>query len=143
MSQSGGEVATERMTVVSIKRPGRTAIGGTTHVPEQNINVHGDVKRRPISRGSFRARFAERATGRRFGGLGIDAQRAAVARFGAAEGYEVVGEFVEIETGKGADAIERRPQLAAALAEARRHGNAPSRFPSSIASAETSISFPA
>ena len=38
------------------------------------------------------------------------------------EGYEVVGEFIEIETGKGPDAIERRPQLAAALAEARRHG---------------------
>jgi hypothetical protein len=52
-------------------------------------------------------------------------------------------EQLEIETGKGADAIERRPQLAAALAEARRHGNAPSWFPSSIASAETSISFPA
>jgi DNA invertase Pin-like site-specific DNA recombinase len=50
------------------------------------------------------------------------AQRAAVIRFAAAEGYEVVGEFVEIETGKGADAIERRPQLAVALAEARRHG---------------------
>jgi DNA invertase Pin-like site-specific DNA recombinase len=28
--------------------------------------------------------------------------------------------FVEIETGKGSDALERRPQLAAALAEARR-----------------------
>ena len=42
-------------------------------------------------------------------------------RFGTAEGYEVVGEFVEIETGKGADAIEHRPQLAAAPAEARRH----------------------
>jgi DNA invertase Pin-like site-specific DNA recombinase len=28
--------------------------------------------------------------------------------------------FVEVETGKGSDALERRPQLAAALAEARR-----------------------
>jgi DNA invertase Pin-like site-specific DNA recombinase len=28
--------------------------------------------------------------------------------------------FVEIETGKGADALDRRPQLAAALSEARR-----------------------
>src|SRR5277367_5416307 len=65
-------------------------------------------------------RVSTREQGR--SGLGIDAQRAAVARFAAAEGYEVVGEFVEIETGKGADAIERRPQLAAALAEARRHG---------------------
>ena len=65
-------------------------------------------------------RVSTREQGR--SGLGIDAQRAAVTRFVAAEGYEVVGEFVEIETGKGADAIERRPQLAAALAEARRHG---------------------
>jgi DNA invertase Pin-like site-specific DNA recombinase len=65
-------------------------------------------------------RVSTREQGR--SGLGIDAQRAAVARFGAGEGYEVVGEFVEIETGKGADAIERRPQLAAALAAARRHG---------------------
>src|SRR5258708_36454023 len=42
------------------------------------------------------------------------------ARFGATEGFEIVREFVEIETGKGADALDRRPQLAAALAEARR-----------------------
>ena len=33
----------------------------------------------------------------------------------------IVAEHVEIETGKGADALERRPKLAAALAEARRH----------------------
>ena len=76
-------------------------------------------------------------------GLGIDAQRAAVARFAAAEGYDVVGEFVEIETGKGADAIERRPQLAAATPRPAGTVNAPSRFPRSIASAETSISSPA
>jgi DNA invertase Pin-like site-specific DNA recombinase len=63
-------------------------------------------------------RVSTREQGR--SGLGIDAQRAAVIRFAAAEGYEVVAEFVEIETGKGADAIECRPQLAVALAEARR-----------------------
>ncbi len=39
-----------------------------------------------------------------------------------AEGFEIVAEHVEIETGKGADALDRRPQLAGALAEARRHG---------------------
>src|SRR5208337_3367362 len=55
-------------------------------------------------------------------GLGIDAQRAAVARFAEAEGFEIVAEFTEIETGKGSDALDRRPQLAAALAEARRNG---------------------
>ncbi len=53
-------------------------------------------------------------------GLGIEAQRAALARFVEAEGCEVIGEFVEVETGKGSDAIERRPQLAAALAMARK-----------------------
>jgi DNA invertase Pin-like site-specific DNA recombinase len=52
-------------------------------------------------------------------GLGIEAQREAVSRFAAAEGFEIVGEFVEIETGKGADALDRRPQLAAALAAGR------------------------
>lgn len=55
-------------------------------------------------------------------GLGIDAQRAAVARFAEAEGFEVASEFTEVETGKGADALDRRPQLAAALVEARRNG---------------------
>jgi len=53
-------------------------------------------------------------------GLGIEAQRQAIARFAEAEGFEVVAEHVEIETGKGADALDRRPVLAAALAEARR-----------------------
>ena len=52
-------------------------------------------------------------------GLGIDAQREAVARFAAAEGFELVSEFVEVETGKGADALDRRPKLAAALAVGR------------------------
>ena len=37
------------------------------------------------------------------------------------EGYELVGDpYVEVETGKGADALERRPILSAALAAARR-----------------------
>ena len=55
-------------------------------------------------------------------GLGLDAQRAAIARFAEAEGFEVAAEFTEVETGKGADALDRRPQLAAALAGARRNG---------------------
>jgi DNA invertase Pin-like site-specific DNA recombinase len=53
-------------------------------------------------------------------GLGLEAQRAALARFATAEGFEIVREFVEVETGKGADALDRRPQLRAALAEARK-----------------------
>jgi DNA invertase Pin-like site-specific DNA recombinase len=49
-------------------------------------------------------------------GLGIEAQRAAVARLAEAKGYTLIAEFTEFETGKGADALDRRPQLAAALA---------------------------
>src|SRR3982075_1135335 len=54
-----------------------------------------------------------------YSGLGIEAQRATVTRFAEAEGLTIVAEFVEIETGKGADALDRRPRLAAALAAAR------------------------
>jgi DNA invertase Pin-like site-specific DNA recombinase len=53
-------------------------------------------------------------------GLGLEAQRNAVARFAQVEGFAIAGEHIEVETGKGADALERRPQLKAALAEARR-----------------------
>jgi DNA invertase Pin-like site-specific DNA recombinase len=53
-------------------------------------------------------------------GLGLEAQRELIANFAAHEGIELTAEFVEVETGKGADALDRRPQLAAALAQARR-----------------------
>ena len=51
--------------------------------------------------------------------LGLEAQRAAVARFAEAEGITILSHFEEIETGKGSDALDRRPKLAAALAAAR------------------------
>lgn len=53
-------------------------------------------------------------------GLGIEAQRAAIARFAEAEGLELIAEHVEVETGKGADALDRRRVLASALAAARK-----------------------
>ncbi len=53
-------------------------------------------------------------------GLGIDAQREAVARFAETEGFELLAEHVEVETGKGADALDRRPVLGEALAQARK-----------------------
>jgi DNA invertase Pin-like site-specific DNA recombinase len=65
-------------------------------------------------------RVSTRGQGR--SGLGLDAQREAIRRFAAVEGFEIAAEFVEIESGKGADALDRRPQLAAALAAARRWG---------------------
>src|SRR5262245_24492562 len=53
-------------------------------------------------------------------GLGLAAQRAALARFCEAEGFKIIAEHTEIETGKGHDAIDRRPQLAAAIKAARK-----------------------
>jgi DNA invertase Pin-like site-specific DNA recombinase len=53
-------------------------------------------------------------------GLGLEAQRTAIANFAKTEGLKVIGEYTEVETGKGADALDRRPQLAAALKFARR-----------------------
>jgi DNA invertase Pin-like site-specific DNA recombinase len=55
-------------------------------------------------------------------GLGMEAQRDNIARFAKVEGYEVIGEYVEVETGKGSDALDRRPQLSAALNAARKRG---------------------
>lgn len=53
-------------------------------------------------------------------GLGLEAQRAAIAQFAKAEGLEVSEVFEEIETGSGSDALDRRPKLAAALQAARK-----------------------
>jgi DNA invertase Pin-like site-specific DNA recombinase len=53
-------------------------------------------------------------------GLGLEAQRKAVAAFAAAEGFEIIAEFTEIETGKGSDALDRRPELKAALKAAKK-----------------------
>jgi DNA invertase Pin-like site-specific DNA recombinase len=53
-------------------------------------------------------------------GLGIEAQQAAVARFCETEGYQLQGSYIEVETGKGCDALDRRPKLREALAQARK-----------------------
>ena len=62
-------------------------------------------------------RVSTRRQGR--SGLGIEAQRAAVQRFAEAEGITILAEHVEMETGKGTDALNRRPVLKAALDAAR------------------------
>jgi DNA invertase Pin-like site-specific DNA recombinase len=53
-------------------------------------------------------------------GLGIEAQREAIAGFAEAEGLVVAAKHVEVETGKGADALDLRPQLRLALDRARK-----------------------
>lgn len=53
-------------------------------------------------------------------GLGLEAQRAAVHRHLGEAPDCLVAEFTEVETGKGANALDKRPQLKAALDCARR-----------------------
>jgi len=77
-------------------------------------------------------------------GLGLEAQQAAIKSFCFAARYKIEAEYREVETGKGADALERRPELSAAMKIARklgrggkasaaipalRHGRTPSKMP--------------
>src|ERR1700722_9546867 len=52
-------------------------------------------------------------------GLGLAAQRFDIETFGAREGFAVKSWYQDIQTGAGADALQLRPGLAAALKEAR------------------------
>ena len=54
--------------------------------------------------------------------LGLEAQQAAIKAFCAQHGYKIEAEYREVETGKGADALVRRPELAAAMKTARKLG---------------------
>lgn len=55
-------------------------------------------------------------------GLGLEAQQEAVSKFLNGGEWELIAEFQEVETGKGADALARRPQLKAALSACRKEG---------------------
>ena len=54
--------------------------------------------------------------------LGLEARADAIAAFAKAEGYRIVGRFTEHESGKGADALDRRPKLAEAIKAAKKAG---------------------
>lgn len=55
-------------------------------------------------------------------GLGLDAQQHAVTRFLQDRDCELIGSFTEVETGKGANALHKRPELRAALNECKKQG---------------------
>jgi DNA invertase Pin-like site-specific DNA recombinase len=55
-------------------------------------------------------------------GLGLEAQREVVNRYLSGGRTELIAEFVETETGKGADALSKRPQLREALEACRKSG---------------------
>jgi len=53
-------------------------------------------------------------------GLGLNAQKEAVHNFLNGGNWELIAEFTEIETGKGANALDKRPELKKALALAKK-----------------------
>lgn len=75
-----------------------------------------------MAQGQFVAYYRVSTARQGMSGLGLDAQREAVARYLNGGQWELVGEFTETETGKGANALEKRPQLRAALELCRRRG---------------------
>ena len=52
-------------------------------------------------------------------GLGLEAQKASVASYLNGGTWELTAEFVEVETGKGANALDKRPKLRTALEACR------------------------
>jgi len=68
-----------------------------------------------MAQGKFVAyyRVSTQAQGR--SGLGLDAQRAAVAAYLDGGRWQLLAKFTEVETGKGSNALDKRPQLRAAL----------------------------
>jgi DNA invertase Pin-like site-specific DNA recombinase len=55
-------------------------------------------------------------------GLGLESQLNLVTEFCNAENIDVIAHYEEVETGKGQDALDKRPQLAKALAHAKKEG---------------------
>jgi len=55
-------------------------------------------------------------------GLGLQSQLDTIHEFCKAESIEVLAEYQEVETGKGADALDKRPILAKALTHAKKTG---------------------
>lgn len=73
-----------------------------------------------MARGLFVAYYRVSTQQQGRSGLGLDAQRLAVGAYLGRHG-ELVAEFVEIETGKGSNALERRPMLRASLDSCKEH----------------------
>lgn len=75
-----------------------------------------------MATGKFIAYYRVSTQKQGMSGLGLEAQQVAVAAYLNGVAWELVGEFQEVETGKGADALAKRPQLRAALDACRKHG---------------------
>jgi DNA invertase Pin-like site-specific DNA recombinase len=74
-----------------------------------------------MANGKFVAYYRVSTQKQGVSGLGLDAQKAAVAAYLNGGDWSLVGEFEEVETGDGANALAKRPQLRAALALCKKH----------------------
>src|SRR6476469_7481339 len=74
-----------------------------------------------MARGKFIAYYRVSTERQSKSGLGLDAQRTAVLDYLNGGGWKLLGEFTEVETGKGRNALARRPQLRAALEACRKY----------------------
>jgi DNA invertase Pin-like site-specific DNA recombinase len=90
------------------------------HIISHNVHCQGLYRMASSLRYVSYLRVSTSKQGRN--GLGIDAQREAVNDFCLASGRTIAEEFVEVETGKGSDALTTRPQLSAALMKAQSIG---------------------
>jgi DNA invertase Pin-like site-specific DNA recombinase len=75
-----------------------------------------------MARGKFVAYYRVSTARQGTSGLGLEAQREATTRYLNGGSWELIGEFTETETGKGADALAKRPQLRAALDLCKKRG---------------------
>lgn len=75
-----------------------------------------------MATGKFIAYYRVSTQKQGMSGLGLEAQQVAVAAYLNGGAWELLGEFQEVETGKGADALAKRPQLRTALDACRKHG---------------------
>lgn len=72
-------------------------------------------------RGKFVAYYRVSTAKQGTSGLGLDAQREAVMHYLNGGKWELLKEFTEVETGKGSNALAKRPVLREAMAYAKKH----------------------
>ena len=75
-----------------------------------------------MAKGKFVAYYRVSTQKQGLSGLGLEAQKASVASYLNGGAWELIGEFVEVETGKGANALDKRPKLRTALEICRKQG---------------------
>lgn len=75
-----------------------------------------------MATGKFIAYYRVSTAAQGQSGLGLEAQQTAVTAYLNGGAWKLIGEFREVETGKGSNALAKRPQLRAALDACRKHG---------------------